>query len=121
MRLFLCSVLSMLAALTISEVSAAPACTYSRYNLCDDCAISQSMTVKSGSACSIQMHYDQGAGGVRITRRPSKGTAGTSANSYAYKAPSGFKGNDSFGVEVKYRKRDGSAKASRIEVTVDVF
>ena len=108
-------------ALAAVPAAAAPDCNYLRFNLCDGCTIAQTISVKTGSSCVIPMRYTFGVGSIRITRRATKGNAGTSSNTYAYKAAPGFKGSDSFAVEIDYRSRSGSMEKTKVEVNVTVY
>lgn len=108
-------------AAAISPALAEPNCSHSPFRLCDGCSITQTMRVKSGASCVIPMEYTFGVGRIRLTRRAAKGSAGTSSNTYAYKASSGFKGVDSFGVEIDYQDRSGSMAKTKVDVSVTIF
>jgi hypothetical protein len=92
----------------ISFYSAAPAhsegCA-TRFYFCAGCDTSTTITVQSGKVCTVRYHNSGAIWRQRIVVQPHNGIYGTANETFgAYRANSGFVGDDSFQVDIEYEK-----------------
>jgi hypothetical protein len=112
--------------LTLVAFGAAPAlaeCSVTRFSFYPGAQVSSSMIVSSGKSCGINLHAagESRFDNVGISARPKHGTLSARVGGgVTYKAPAGYKGEDSFVFTVTGQMHTGNGTAT-IRISVNVI
>ena len=122
-EIFLKIMLGCLTAIALGGAPALAECNVTRFSFYPGAAVSANMTVSSGRTCGINLRAagESRFDSVAISVRPTHGTlSAREGGGVTYRAPSGYKGEDSFVFTVTGQMHTGRGTAT-IRITVNVI